>query len=39
MVHHRLTALALRDGVDKLDDRSPLHQMDWQWTLGNHRAR
>ena len=31
----RLTALALRDGVDKLDDRSPLHQMDWsgRWAI------
>ena len=31
----QLTALALRDGVDKLDDRSPLHQMDWhgRWAI------
>ncbi len=31
----RLTALALRDGADKLDDRSPLRQMDWSgcWAL------
>lgn len=31
----RLTALALRDGVDKLDDRSVLHEMDWsgRWAI------
>jgi hypothetical protein len=37
----RLTALALRDGADKLSDRSPLRQADWtgRWAIlaqGDH---